>query len=561
MFRFYSAFIIFLYGTWLLSALFGLLGGVDCYVLWTIGSSLLGLYPLVMYYSLWRDSLFVCAIDREATRVVLSADDYMILDADLVSSYVRHSARAPLLDFRKLRLGAHIADGAHGSVYRGVYAGEDVAAKSIMCEDLRREDVLKVCREAGLMSQFDHPNVVRFIGVCPLPPEIYLISRYYSNGDLHSYLRKLDPPPSYERILQMCLDAARGVGYLHNRNPPVIWRDCKSRNYLVDEKGHLVVADLGESRELEVPVAPAASPAVAVPSAAPQPAKRFSLPSLMETFSRTRRSAAASIMETADEDAGADARSLQQPLLSSSADAPVSQPPDPAATLGSGAGTGPTGGAPGAPVPHQPSSDSLGPTAPLLVSIDGDASARSDATAPLAVAAIGSPTSSKRGGGGGGGGGDGGGSSGSSLRSGGARMTIGIGTPGHAAPEVMMRRTDYGLPADIFGLGIVMWEIYTQRDPFEEYDESMIEVALLRGERPPIPTGCPADFAELLRSAWHQQPAQRPTASQIVLRLSRMLDRERGRVAHIRQLAAAGDGSRTGSHAGGDTPDDAATTA
>lgn len=56
---------------------------------------------------------------------------------------------------------------------------------------------------------------------------------------------------SWSRLLQMALDAAKGVLYLHSRPSPIAHRDLKSANLLVDGHWHVKVADFNLSRALE----------------------------------------------------------------------------------------------------------------------------------------------------------------------------------------------------------------------------------------------------------------------------------------------------------------------
>ena len=103
-------------------------------------------------------------------------------------------------------------------------------------------------KELKLLSDFDHPNVVRFLGVS-IPENsrevpVMIISELCTNGDLFDYIRNV-PPPSLHKVISLMLDIARGVEYLHLHKPSIIHRDCKSSNILITAKITAKITDFG----------------------------------------------------------------------------------------------------------------------------------------------------------------------------------------------------------------------------------------------------------------------------------------------------------------------------
>ncbi|KAK0196827.1 hypothetical protein F5146DRAFT_970913 [Armillaria mellea] len=143
----------------------------------------------------------------------------------------------------KLQKLEKIGSGGFKDVFIGKFKG-----KRIAISEFRGQLTAMDIKELKLLGGFDHPNIVRFLGVSV--PEntkevpVMMISELCSNGDLFDYIRNVHPP-SLHKVLVMMLDIARGLEYLHLRKPSVIHRDCKSSNILITSKGIAKIADFG----------------------------------------------------------------------------------------------------------------------------------------------------------------------------------------------------------------------------------------------------------------------------------------------------------------------------
>ncbi|CAM6094512.1 unnamed protein product [Calypogeia fissa] len=147
------------------------------------------------------------------------------------------------------KLGA----GAFGTVYRGLlFDGRVVAIKRAdrdnMVKMLDKQCSFKA--ELDVMSRLHHKHLVNLVGYCDDCDEMMLVYEYMPNGTLADHLHnkrfKSRALASWKARIRMALQAARGIEYLHTyAEPPVIHRDIKSSNLLLDAKGSVRVSDFG----------------------------------------------------------------------------------------------------------------------------------------------------------------------------------------------------------------------------------------------------------------------------------------------------------------------------
>ncbi|XP_062232772.1 probable serine/threonine-protein kinase PBL26 isoform X2 [Phragmites australis] len=135
-----------------------------------------------------------------------------------------------------------LGEGGFGRVYRGrLESGQVVAVKQLDRDGAQgnREFVVEVL----MLSLLHHPNLVNLVGYCADGEQRLLVYEYMALGSLADHLQ-LDNAPeqqqqralSWETRMRVALGAARGLEYLHETaNPPVIYRDLKSSNVLLDD--------------------------------------------------------------------------------------------------------------------------------------------------------------------------------------------------------------------------------------------------------------------------------------------------------------------------------------
>lgn len=143
-----------------------------------------------------------------------------------------------------------IGSGSFGTVHLAELRGSDVAVKILMEQDFHAERVKEFRREFAMMKRLRHPNIVLFMGAVTQPPNLSIVTEYLSRGSLYKLLDMRDAGVILDdrRRLNMAYDVAKGMNYLHQLKPPIVHRDLKSPNLLVDSKYTVKVCDFGLSR-------------------------------------------------------------------------------------------------------------------------------------------------------------------------------------------------------------------------------------------------------------------------------------------------------------------------
>ncbi|KAK9924380.1 hypothetical protein M0R45_032750 [Rubus argutus] len=145
-------------------------------------------------------------------------------------------------------LANKIGQGGFGAVYYAELKGEKAAIKK-----MDRQASKEFLAELNVLTRVHHMNLVRLIGYC-VKGSLFLVYEYIDNGDLSQHLRgsERDPIPWSNRV-QIALDSARGLEYIHEHTVPVyIHRDIKSANILIDKNYHAKIADFGLTKLTEV---------------------------------------------------------------------------------------------------------------------------------------------------------------------------------------------------------------------------------------------------------------------------------------------------------------------
>ncbi|XP_060674197.1 probable serine/threonine-protein kinase PBL23 isoform X2 [Ziziphus jujuba] len=100
-----------------------------------------------------------------------------------------------------------------------------------------------------MSSVLQHPNLVELVGYCAEGDQRLLVYEYMANGSLENHLLELSPnitPLDWKTRMKIAEGAAKGLEYLHDiAKPPVIYRDFKASNILLDENFNPKLSDFG----------------------------------------------------------------------------------------------------------------------------------------------------------------------------------------------------------------------------------------------------------------------------------------------------------------------------
>lgn len=149
-----------------------------------------------------------------------------------------------------IALGRKLGRGAFGEVCEATMktTGEKVAVKTCR-ETIPAAEKRKFLQEADILKQYDHPHIVKLIGVCAEKDPVYIIMEILPGGSLLDFLRKKGGSQSKKKLAIMSTDASAGMAYLESMN--CIHRDLAARNCLVGENDIVKISDFGMSREEE----------------------------------------------------------------------------------------------------------------------------------------------------------------------------------------------------------------------------------------------------------------------------------------------------------------------
>ncbi|CAI7868393.1 unnamed protein product, partial [Closterium sp. NIES-54] len=100
--------------------------------------------------------------------------------------------------------------------------------------------------ELRVLRRIRHPSLLGLLGVCATAGELLMVFDFLPNGSLETRLRDHTKPPlPWDLRMRIACEAATGLAFLHSCRPPIIHRDVKAANVLLDAHMHALVSDFG----------------------------------------------------------------------------------------------------------------------------------------------------------------------------------------------------------------------------------------------------------------------------------------------------------------------------
>lgn len=181
---------------------------------------------------------------------------------------ILHSSNLKSFTFTQLRSATRnfrpdsvLGEGGFGSVFKGWIdehaftpakpgTGMVIAVKRLNQEGFQGHR--EWLTEINYLGQFHHPNLVRLVGYCLEDDHRLLVYEFMPRGSLENHLFRRGSyfqPLSWNLRIQVALGAAKGLAFLHNAETPVIYRDFKTSNILLDSNYNAKLSDFGLAKD------------------------------------------------------------------------------------------------------------------------------------------------------------------------------------------------------------------------------------------------------------------------------------------------------------------------
>ncbi|KAJ9145896.1 hypothetical protein P3X46_028224 [Hevea brasiliensis] len=207
-------------------------------------SQVSGAIAAILGYNAIDDDEFPAAIEDENLPDVVTESDSKL------RAFTFAQLKAATFNFRSDMV---LGRGGFGSVYKGWiieknYRGTRKRTIAVKRLDTSSKQGFRQWRtEVGFLGRLSHPNIVKLMGYCKENENFLIVYELMERGSLNYYLFGSSPNRllSWETRVKVMIGMAQGLAYLHMMEKPILYRDFKSSNILLDRSYNAKISDFG----------------------------------------------------------------------------------------------------------------------------------------------------------------------------------------------------------------------------------------------------------------------------------------------------------------------------
>lgn len=155
----------------------------------------------------------------------------------------------------RYRIQSVLGQGGMGAVYlahQEALGDKKVAVKEMELKGFTAQELAQAVsqfnREASFLANLDHPNLVPVTDFFIEGDKHYLVMAYVNGQTLQQLLKAQNRPFTWTELKKWASPLVEVLAYLHSQNPPILFRDLKPSNIMVEENGRLRLIDFGIAR-------------------------------------------------------------------------------------------------------------------------------------------------------------------------------------------------------------------------------------------------------------------------------------------------------------------------